>query len=70
MSGSLAKISAKTGLTEAQALAAILKDAGQPRIVEAQEVADAVLHMARLPLTANIPFLTIMARDMPFVGRG
>lgn len=44
VSGSLARISAKTGLSEAQALAAILKDAGQPRIVEAQEVADAVLH--------------------------
>ena len=44
VSGSLAKISAKTGLSEAEALAAILKDAGQPRIVEAQEVADAVLH--------------------------
>lgn len=44
VSGSLSKISAKTGLSEAEALAAILKDAGQPRIVEAQEVADAVLH--------------------------
>jgi len=44
VSGSLAKISAKTGLSEAEALAAILKDAGQPRIVAAQEVADAVLH--------------------------
>lgn len=42
VSGSLAKISAKTGLSEAQALDAILKDAGQPRLVEAQEVADAV----------------------------
>ena len=36
----------------------------------AAEVAAAVLHMASLPLTTNIPFLTIMARDMPFVGRG
>lgn len=34
------------------------------------EVAAAVLHMARLPLATNIPFLTIMARDMPFLGRG
>jgi NADP-dependent 3-hydroxy acid dehydrogenase YdfG len=33
-------------------------------------VADAVLHMANLPLSVNIPNLTIMARDMPFVGRG
>jgi NAD(P)-dependent dehydrogenase (short-subunit alcohol dehydrogenase family) len=33
-------------------------------------VADAVLHMAGLPLDVNVPFLTIMARDMPYVGRG
>ena len=36
----------------------------------AAEVAAAVLHMANLPLSTNIPFLTIMARDMPFIGRG
>ena len=39
-------------------------------VMDVGHVAEAVLHMARLPLTANIPFLTIMARDMPFVGRG
>jgi NAD(P)-dependent dehydrogenase (short-subunit alcohol dehydrogenase family) len=33
-------------------------------------VAEAVLHMARLPLDVNVPFMTIMARDMPFLGRG
>jgi NAD(P)-dependent dehydrogenase (short-subunit alcohol dehydrogenase family) len=33
-------------------------------------VADAVLMMARLPLEANIPFLTIAATTMPFIGRG
>jgi NAD(P)-dependent dehydrogenase (short-subunit alcohol dehydrogenase family) len=36
----------------------------------AAEVAAAVLHMANLPLSTNIPFMTIMARDMPFIGRG
>ena len=36
----------------------------------AAEVAAAVLHMANLPLSASIPFMTIMARDMPFIGRG
>jgi NADP-dependent 3-hydroxy acid dehydrogenase YdfG len=34
------------------------------------EVADAVAHMASLPLTTNIQFITIMATKMPFVGRG
>jgi NAD(P)-dependent dehydrogenase (short-subunit alcohol dehydrogenase family) len=32
--------------------------------------AEAVLMMARLPLEANIPFLTITATTMPFLGRG
>jgi NAD(P)-dependent dehydrogenase (short-subunit alcohol dehydrogenase family) len=35
-----------------------------------EHVADAVLLMARLPLDANIPFLTITATTMPFLGRG
>lgn len=39
-------------------------------VMEVDHVAEAVLHMASLPLTVNIPFLTIMARDMPFLGRG
>ena len=39
-------------------------------VMDVAHVADAVLHMANLPLSANIPFLTIMARDMPFIGRG
>jgi NAD(P)-dependent dehydrogenase (short-subunit alcohol dehydrogenase family) len=32
--------------------------------------ADAVVHMAKLPLDANVLFMTIMATAMPFVGRG
>ena len=33
-------------------------------------VARAVLYMASLPLDANVLFLTVMATQMPFVGRG
>ena len=33
-------------------------------------VAQAVAAMARLPLDANVQFMTIMATNMPFVGRG
>ena len=33
-------------------------------------VARAVVHMASLPLDTNILFMTIMANDMPFIGRG
>jgi NAD(P)-dependent dehydrogenase (short-subunit alcohol dehydrogenase family) len=32
--------------------------------------ADAVIHMANLPLDANVLFMTVMATAMPFVGRG
>lgn len=39
-------------------------------VMDVAHVADAVLHMAGLPLSVNVPFLTIMARDMPYVGRG
>ena len=37
---------------------------------EVEHVADAVLYMAGLPLTANVLFMTVMATNMPFVGRG
>jgi NAD(P)-dependent dehydrogenase (short-subunit alcohol dehydrogenase family) len=33
-------------------------------------VADAVVHMAGLPLDANVLFMTVMATKMPYVGRG
>jgi NAD(P)-dependent dehydrogenase (short-subunit alcohol dehydrogenase family) len=33
-------------------------------------VADAVLYMAGLPLEANVQFMTVMATQMPFIGRG
>jgi NADP-dependent 3-hydroxy acid dehydrogenase YdfG len=39
-------------------------------LMDAQVVADAVLHMARLDLSANVLFMTVMATKMPFVGRG
>ncbi len=31
---------------------------------------DAVAFMASLPLSANVPFMTIMANRMPYIGRG
>ena len=35
-----------------------------------ENVADAVVYMAGLPLDANVQFMTIMATNMPFIGRG
>lgn len=38
--------------------------------MDMQAVVDTFLTMARLPLSANILFTTVMATTMPFVGRG
>ncbi|MFK8035583.1 MAG: SDR family oxidoreductase [Hyphomicrobiales bacterium] len=39
-------------------------------VMDVQHVADSVLHMASLPLSANVQFMTVMASAMPFIGRG
>lgn len=39
-------------------------------VMDVAHVADAVVGMAALPLSANVQFMTIMATTMPFVGRG
>ena len=39
-------------------------------LMDVQHVADAVVHIANMPLSANVQFMTIMATKMPFVGRG
>jgi NAD(P)-dependent dehydrogenase (short-subunit alcohol dehydrogenase family) len=43
--------------------------APEPRM-DVRHIADAVLFMANLPLDVNVPFLTVMANGMPFMGRG
>jgi NAD(P)-dependent dehydrogenase (short-subunit alcohol dehydrogenase family) len=42
----------------------------QEPMMDVQHVADAVLHMAKLPLSANIQFMTILPPKMPYIGRG
>ncbi len=39
-------------------------------VMDVRHVADAVVHMASLPLEANVQFMTIMASSMPYIGRG
>ena len=39
-------------------------------VMDVEHVANAVLHMAGLPLEANVQFMTIMATTMPYIGRG
>lgn len=38
--------------------------------IDARHVADAVVYMANLPVTVNVPFITVMANGMPYIGRG
>ncbi len=39
-------------------------------MMDVEHAAASVLHMASLPLSANVQFLTVMATNMPFIGRG
>ena len=63
---------AATDMTERMAKGILQAHGGtmvEPRM-DVQHVADAIVHMASLPLEANVQFMTIMATKMPFVGRG
>lgn len=53
--------------------AGILQPDGSKKVeplMDVDHVGQAVLHMAQLPLESNILSMTIMATNMPFVGRG
>ena len=42
----------------------------QEPLLDVADVAQAVVFMARLPLTANVASMTVLATKMPFIGRG
>jgi NAD(P)-dependent dehydrogenase (short-subunit alcohol dehydrogenase family) len=54
----------KTGVLQAHGVMA-----PEPTM-DVEHVARAVVHMASLPLEANVQFMSIMATKMPFIGRG
>jgi NAD(P)-dependent dehydrogenase (short-subunit alcohol dehydrogenase family) len=54
----------KNGVPQANGSMAV-----EPRM-DVAHVASTVVHMAGLPLDANVQFVTVMATKMPFVGRG
>jgi NAD(P)-dependent dehydrogenase (short-subunit alcohol dehydrogenase family) len=60
---------AMTAAIERGALQADGSTKAEPTM-DARHVTDAVLYMASLPLDANVQFLTVMATNMPFIGRG
>jgi len=39
-------------------------------MMDVRHVAESVLHMAKLPLNANVQFMTILPPKMPYIGRG
>jgi len=43
--------------------------APEPRM-DVEQVAQAIVYMAGLPLESNVQFMTVMATKMPFIGRG
>lgn len=58
-----------TGRMESGVLQADGSTRAEPTM-DARHVADAVVYMANLPLSANVLFMTVMASAMPYVGRG
>lgn len=46
------------------------RDTSSEPVMDASVVADSVLHMASLPTGANAQFMTVMATNMPYIGRG
>jgi NAD(P)-dependent dehydrogenase (short-subunit alcohol dehydrogenase family) len=63
---------AETEMT-AKMKAGVMQASGEVAVeptMDVENVAQAIVHMAGLPLDANVLFVTIMATKMPFVGRG
>jgi len=60
------EMAAKMALGVPQANGEIAKEP----LMDVKLVGESVLYMANMPLTANVLFHTVMATNMPFVGRG
>lgn len=54
----------KQGVPQANGTVAI-----EPTI-DVRHVVEAIMYMAELPLSANVPFIAVMATQMPYIGRG
>lgn len=54
----------------AERQAQLAPDAPPMPVMDVAHAARSVLHMADLPLEANVQFMTVMATQMPFIGRG
>lgn len=61
---------ARTPMVEGLNAAAIAKGEEPQPSMAVEDAARSVLHMANLPLEANVQFMTVMATAMPYIGRG
>jgi len=53
--------------------AGILQADGSQKVeatIDVKDVGRTVVYMANLPLNTNVPFITVMANQMPYIGRG
>lgn len=58
------------GNANTELLENLIKHSGPMPTMDVKDAADAVFNMANLPLSTNVLSMTIMANQMPFVGRG
>ncbi|MFI5952458.1 SDR family oxidoreductase [Cryptosporangium sp. NPDC051539] len=63
---------AATAMTQGLQVGALQPDGSRRAepAFDVTHVADTIVFLARLPLTVNVPFLTVMATGMPLLGRG
>ena len=61
---------ARTPMIDALARRAEAEGKTPPATMDVADAARSVLHMAGLPLAANVQFMTVMATKMPYIGRG
>ena len=61
---------ARTDLLQGIVDDAVSRGEVPPPTMDVDDVARSVLHMANLPLEANVQFMTVMATKMPYIGRG
>ena len=61
---------ARTPMVEGLVAKAVEAGEDAPHTMDVAHAAEAVMHMADLPLSANVQFMTVMATKMPYIGRG
>lgn len=58
------------GNAESELVASLKVKQPDMHTMDVENAARSVLHMANLPLDANVQFMTVMATKMPYIGRG